>query len=62
MTRDSWTAALLGLGVVPKNVDPQALSVPLDQAIPAMERLVEEIDALVAPLPGYGDYLARITR
>ena len=62
VTRDSWTAALLGLGVVPKNVDPQALSVPLDQAIPAMERLVEEIDALVAPLPGYGDYLARITR
>jgi tryptophan halogenase len=60
VSRDSWTAALLGLGVVPHNVDPAAAAVPLADAVAAMDRLVEEIDQTVAALPAYGDYLARI--
>jgi tryptophan 7-halogenase len=61
ITRDSWTAALLSLGVIPRNVDPQALAVPLAEVIPAMERLAAEIDGTAASLPTYGAYLARMT-
>lgn len=61
ITRDSWTAALLGLGLIPRNVDPQAAVVPLDQVIPAMERLAAEIDRFAASAPNYRDYLARMT-
>lgn len=60
VTRDSWTAALLGMGVVPRNVDPQAGAVPLEQAVTAMERLAGEIDQAVATLPSYAEHLARI--
>jgi tryptophan halogenase len=62
VTRDSWTAALLSLGVMPHHVDPQSALVGLDEAVPAMERLVGEIDEAVAGLPEYGDYLARMGR
>jgi len=61
VTRDSWTAALLGMGVVPRNADPQADAVSLDQALPAMQRLVGEIDQAVASLPSYPEYLSRMT-
>jgi tryptophan halogenase len=62
VTRDSWTAALLGNSVSPKHVDPQALAVPLDRAVPAMDELAAAIDQTVAGLPSYGDYLRRIMR
>jgi tryptophan halogenase len=62
VSRDSWTAALLSLGVTPHNFDPQAAVVPLEQAVPAMERLAAEIDRVAASAPTYGDYLARIMR
>jgi tryptophan 7-halogenase len=62
LSRDSWTAALLGLGVIPRHTDPQALAVALDQAVPAMQKLAGEIDQAVASVPSYADYLARITR
>lgn len=62
ITRDSWTAALLGLGTIPRNVDPQARSVPLDKALAAMDRLAREIDVMVAKLPSYGEQLQRISR
>ena len=60
VSRDSWTAALLGMGLVPRNSDPQAGSVPLEQALPAMERLVAEINQAVAGLPAYPEYLSRM--
>jgi tryptophan halogenase len=60
--RDSWTAALLGVGVIPRNTDPQANAVPLHQAIGAMERLAAEIEEIPPTLPSYGDYLAKMTR
>ena len=58
VTRESWTAALLGLGIVPRNVDPQAGAVPLDKTVTAMERLVGEIEAAVEHVPDYSQYLA----
>jgi tryptophan halogenase len=62
VTRDSWTAALLGLGVMPRNDDPQSLAISLEQSVPAMERLAAEIREIVGQLPSYADYLARIAR
>ena len=62
ISRDSWAAALIGLGVRPRHVDPQALNVPLEEAAAAMDRLVQDIDQAVAGVPAYGDYLGRITR
>lgn len=62
ISRDSWTAALLGLGIIPRNVDPQALAVSLDQAAPAMDKLAAEIEQAVDSVPSYADYLARLTR
>jgi tryptophan halogenase len=62
VTRDSWTAALIGMGFVPEHADAQALVVPLDQAVAAMAELADAIDKTVAGLPTYHDYLARIGR
>ena len=61
VTRDSWTAALLGLEVLPRNIDPHAASVPLDRAITAMERLAREIERIPETLPSYKDYLANLS-
>jgi tryptophan halogenase len=60
VSRDSWTAALLGLGIIPRNVDPQAAAIPIEQVIPAIERLAAEIDRFAASAPTYADYLARM--
>ena len=57
VTRDSWTAALLGLGPIPRNVDPQTRAIPLDKAIPAIDRLAHEIEQMVARVPSYAEYL-----
>ena len=61
ITRDSWTAALLGLGVVPTHVDPQARVLPLNEVVAAMDRLAREIDEAVTSVPSYADYLSRLT-
>jgi tryptophan halogenase len=58
VTRDSWTSALIGMGLLPQHGDPQAGGVGLDKAVPAMRQLAREIDKTVARLPSYGDYLA----
>ncbi len=62
VSRDSWTAALIGMGVLQEHADPQASAVPLDKAVRAMRELAGEIDATVASLPSYADYLARMMR
>jgi tryptophan halogenase len=62
ISRDSWAAALIGLGVRPRHLDPQALNVPTEDAVAAMVRLVHEIDQAVAGVPTYGDYLGRVSR
>lgn len=60
VSRDSWTAALIGLGVLPAHADPQSEAIPLDKAVPAMRQLAREIDHAVASVPPYRDYLARM--
>ena len=62
ITPDSWTAALLGLGVHPEHADPQAIEVPLEEASTAMGRLSRDIDETIARLPAYRDYLATMVR
>lgn len=62
VTRDSWTASLIGLGVLPIHADPQASGIPLDKVKGAMRNLAAEIEQSVAAVPDYADYLARMKR
>jgi tryptophan halogenase len=62
LNRDDWTSALLGMGIIPRNVDPAASTVPLDQATAAMNTIADELAAFASRAPAYPDYLARITR
>ncbi|MBA3669266.1 MAG: FAD-dependent oxidoreductase [Sphingomonas sp.] len=57
VSRDSWTAVLLGLGVMPSELDPAAAAVSLDEALMAMEQLAREIEDIVQKLPSYAEYL-----
>lgn len=58
--KDSWLAVLLGLGVVPRRIDPAAAAVTAGEAEPAIRAYAARIAALPARLPGYRDYLARM--
>lgn len=58
--RDSWLAALLGLGVLPRAPAPTALAVPADLAAAGMERLAGELAAVAHRSPEYRDYLERM--
>lgn len=60
INRDDWTAALIGLGFIPRNVDPAAAGVPIDRAIEAMNRIADELASTVGRLPDYDAYLTRI--
>lgn len=59
LNRDDWTAALIGLGFAPRNVDPAAAAIPLPRAVEAMERIATELDLATARLPEYAEYLKR---
>ncbi|HEY0014159.1 MAG TPA: tryptophan 7-halogenase, partial [Allosphingosinicella sp.] len=58
--KDGWAAVLFGLGVMPRDVDPVADGVSLDQSAPAIARHAERLAALPARLPPYPDYLSRM--
>lgn len=58
--KTSWLAALFGLGVRPRQVNPAAAGFDPDQASRAMEAYAEQLAALPPRLPSYGDYLARM--
>lgn len=57
---DGWAAVLFGLGVMPRDVDPVADGVTLDESVPAIARHAERLAALPARLPTYPDYLERM--
>ena len=57
----SWLAVLLGMGVMPRRIDPSADRVNDDQAAAAMAGLAERLERLPDRLPAYRDYLARMT-
>ncbi|HSQ99028.1 MAG TPA: tryptophan 7-halogenase [Sphingomicrobium sp.] len=62
ISRDDWSAALIGLGLVPRNLDPQVAGVPLETIIPAMRQLASEIEESVERVPSYAAYLAGMMR
>lgn len=58
--QSSWVEALIGMGILPDAVAPQALEVDSNAAASAMAKLASTIGALTAQLPLYPDYLARM--
>jgi tryptophan 7-halogenase len=58
--KQSWLAVLLGMGVVPANVDPVATRIDPERAAAGMERLAESLAQLPNRLPSYADYLQRM--
>jgi tryptophan halogenase len=58
--RDSWLAVLLGMGVLPANVDPVTAAIDLDQAAGAMDALAQRLTAAVGRAPPYRELLARM--
>ena len=58
--RESWIAALLGMGVLPKRIDYRAMALDGGQCVAALERIAGEIATLPARLPSYPDYLRRM--
>ena len=57
---ESWLAVLFGLGVIPVDVDPAAMSVDLDRAAAAMDGYAARIARLPAALPPYRELLAKM--
>lgn len=60
--RESWTSALLGLGIMPREVDPIADAMGIDEAAAAVARQAEHLARFAERLPAYRDYLAQIVR
>ncbi|HYI48444.1 MAG TPA: FAD-dependent oxidoreductase [Allosphingosinicella sp.] len=58
--RQSWLAVLLGLGVMPREAEPVAAGVDLEQAAPAMDRLAARLAALPERFPPYREVLAKM--
>jgi len=54
-----WTAALVGLGMLPGRFDPLAEAVPLDKARSALERLRDLLQRAVDSMPPAREYLER---
>ncbi|HEY0413917.1 MAG TPA: tryptophan 7-halogenase [Allosphingosinicella sp.] len=58
--KQAWLAALLGLGVLPREIGPAAAGVPPGEAAATMKAFAERLAALPARLPAYRDYLAKM--
>jgi tryptophan halogenase len=58
--KEGWAAVLLGLGIMPRDVDPVADGVALERGAAAIARHAERLAALPARLPAYPDYLERM--
>ena len=58
--RQSWLAVLLGMGVLPRRIDPVALRIDPEKAASGMQRLAESLAQLPGRLPDYPDYLRRM--
>jgi len=57
---NGWLAVLFGLGVLPRAVDPIALGVDEVQAREGMQRLDEQLGAIVRQAPPYAEYLLQM--
>ncbi|HWT13129.1 MAG TPA: tryptophan 7-halogenase [Allosphingosinicella sp.] len=58
--RHGWHAVLLGMGLLPRGIDPAASGVDFEQSLAGMERLAERLAGIVQRAPAYRDYLARM--
>ena len=58
--KHSWTAALIGLGVIPQGVDPLAAGVNPDKASSAMASLAAQLEGHAERVLPYPDMLARM--
>lgn len=60
--KESWFAALLGMGVLPHMTDAVAAGLESDRGFAEMRRFAEALAALPARLPSYRAYLARMVQ
>ncbi len=58
--KQSWLAVLLGMGVLPRHIDPLAARVDREESAREMERLADKLARETGRLPSYRDYLARM--
>jgi len=49
--KDSWLAALCGMGMLPRATDPVALAAPLEINLPTLEQFADDLAAMAARLP-----------
>ena len=59
LPKEIWLSALLGLGVLPRAIEPLASGVPADVAAARMAEMRAGLAQLPARVPAYTDYLAR---
>lgn len=59
--KDSWLAALIGLGVAPDHLDPAVGGVDIDRARQAMEGYARRLAELPQRLPPYREVLTRMS-
>ena len=59
LLEEVWLSALLGLGVLPRDIDPLAAALPADAAVAGMEEMRAGLAQLPRRLSTYADYLAR---
>ncbi|WP_404336856.1 tryptophan 7-halogenase [Sphingomonas sp. MMS12-HWE2-04] len=59
LDRETWLAALFGLGLLPRAIDPLAAAVPEQAAVAGLRRFAEGLAGIPAQLPPFGEYLAR---
>lgn len=59
LLEEVWIEALLGLGVMPRAIDPSAAAMPADAAASGMAEIRRGLTALPERVPGFADYLAR---
>jgi hypothetical protein len=60
LDRESWLAILLGLGMLPRALDPRVSPDEVENGLAAMRRQADSLATLPARLPAYRDYLARM--
>ncbi|HEY1604916.1 MAG TPA: tryptophan 7-halogenase [Allosphingosinicella sp.] len=56
-TRDSWLSVLFGLGLAPEHPDPSATAAGSEQALAALEKFGQRVQAETKGAPAYADFL-----
>lgn len=59
-TRDSWLAALFGLGLVPAHLDPSATAAASEEAFAALRKFEQRVQAETEYAPLHADFLAAL--